>query len=158
MIDCVYISNLRVFRNGVVERYKFNVRKNKGGWKIIKNNINNMGYYNVSMDGKNVLRHRLIAYCFMGLENIKSNIKHTDGVIDHKNHNQLDNRVDNLRIITQRQNMENAQRKGYSWNKSHNKWRARIQKDGKEIHIGYFENENDAREAYLNAKRTYHII
>ena len=154
MIECVYISNLRVFRNGVVERWYYGKY-----WKIIKNNNNNtIGYNQVSMDGKPVLRHRLIAYCFMGLENIKSNIKHTDGIIDHKNHNPLDNRVENLRIITQRQNMENAQRQGISFDKSRNKWRARIQKDDKEIYLGRFEKENDAKEAYLNAKRLYHII
>lgn len=151
MIDCVYYNDfIRCYRNGVVERLY------KTGWKILENKNNHIGYNEIRIKPDKVLRHRLIAYCFLGLKNIKSNLKHTDGVIDHKNHNRIDNRVDNLRIVSHRQNLENINCKGYYWSKG--KWQAKIRTNNKEIYLGRFENENDAREAYLNAKRLYHII
>ena len=39
-----------------------------------------------------------------------------------------------------------------------NKWKAQIRLDGKLKHLGYFVNEEDARNAYLNAKLIYHKI
>ena len=43
--------------------------------------------------------------------------------------------------------------RGVSWAKSANKWTARGFKDGKPIHLGYFENIEDAanaRQEFLN--------
>jgi len=37
---------------------------------------------------------------------------------------------------------------GISWHKARKKWRARIKRDGKEFHLGLFENEGEAAEAY----------
>jgi hypothetical protein len=75
-------------------------------------------------------------------------------VVDHINHNSLDNRRSNLRIVTNRQNMQNLENKGsskypgVSWYSPKNKWRASIHlKDGWK-HIGYFLNERDAAKAY----------
>ena len=153
MIDCVYYNDfIRCYRNGVVERFWRGLY-----WRIVKNtNNNNFGYNQIRID-KMIFRHRIIAFCFLGLENIKCK-KNMTNQIDHKNHNTLDNRVDNLRIVNNTQNQWNNERKGITFDKSRNKWRARINVNNKEIHLGRFENENDAREAYLNAKRTYHII
>ena len=43
--------------------------------------------------------------------------------------------------------------KGYSWNNQKNKWGARIKINQKIIHLGFFDNEEDAHNAYLVAKR-----
>ena len=79
--------------------------------------------------------------------------------IDHINHTRDDNSIENLRVVTNQQNHFNRSGvKGYSWNKSHNKWKARIVIDGKEEHIGYFDKEEDAAAAYLEAKARLHIM
>jgi hypothetical protein len=79
--------------------------------------------------------------------------------IDHINGVRNDNRICNLRSVSNQQNQWNRNTaKGYSWDKSRNKWRARIGLNGKTITIGRFNNEEDARAAYLEAKEKYHII
>lgn len=78
--------------------------------------------------------------------------------VDHINHNTLDNRKCNLRLVTDQENQFNKICKGYTWNKREQKWRAYIKTNGKEKHLGYFFNENDAKNAYLKAKEEYHII
>lgn len=46
--------------------------------------------------------------------------------------------------------------KGYSWKKCAGKWVANIGVDYKTIHLGSFTEEEDAKQAYLEAKRNYH--
>jgi len=77
-------------------------------------------------------------------------------VVDHINNNPLDNRVDNLQIITQRENLSKDKNNKYSdytgvsWNKTSKKWVAKIYCNGKNHHLGYFKNELDAKVAYEN--------
>ena len=79
-------------------------------------------------------------------------------LIDHINNNSLDNRIENLRILTNQQNQWNTNAKGYCLSKRSNKWRAKIQVNGKTKYLGLFTEEADARNAYLEAKEKYHII
>jgi hypothetical protein len=77
--------------------------------------------------------------------------------IDHINNNRLDNRKCNLRIVTMQQNMWNKPKtKGYF--KSRKKWTARITANGEHIHLGTFNTEEEARNAYIKAKEIYHKI
>jgi len=78
-------------------------------------------------------------------------------VIDHINHNGLDNRKANLRFATTQQNTWNkrkqkgnysSQYKGVHWVKSENKWRAVITCNSKVIYIGRFDDEKAAARAY----------
>ena len=79
--------------------------------------------------------------------------------IDHINGIKIDNRICNLRSVTHQQNMCNRQNaKGYYFNNNKRKFRSQIQIDCKTIHLGYFNTEEEARNAYLNAKKIYHII
>lgn len=79
--------------------------------------------------------------------------------IDHINGNKKDNRIENLRQVTQQQNNFNFKEvKGYSWSKNNKKWQARIKLNKNTIHLGYFDKEEDARDAYLAAKNIYHVI
>jgi hypothetical protein len=66
--------------------------------------------------------------------------------------------LENLRLVNNQQNQFNTTALGYCWNKQMNKWKAQIRLDGKLKHLGYFVNEEDARNAYLNAKLIYHKI
>ena len=79
--------------------------------------------------------------------------------IDHINHTRDDNTRDNLRIATYQQNNFNRSNvKGYSWYTQKNKWKASIKLNRKTIHLGYYNKEEDARAAYLEAKERIHII
>ena len=80
-------------------------------------------------------------------------------VVDHHNHNTLDNRRKNLRVCTWSQNAANGRKrlhsssrfKGVSWYKRFQKWRASICKDGRDHHLGCFADESDAARAYNGA-------
>jgi len=154
MMDCIYYNDkIRCFRNGVVER-KFK----KKGWCIVENTANNGGYNQVINNGKKIKRHRLIAYCFLGLNELFGK-RNNDNCIDHKNGNKLDNRVENLRITTQQGNQHNRQTaKGYCWNNQAKKYQASIGLNGKPIYLGLYDTEEEARQAYLEAKPIYHKL
>lgn len=79
--------------------------------------------------------------------------------VDHVNHNGLDNRLENLRIVTRAQNMMNrrsihgvSQFKGVSWHEKAKKWRANIRL-GRQQHLGFFSSEIEAALAYNKAAR-----
>jgi hypothetical protein len=79
--------------------------------------------------------------------------------VDHINGNKLDNRRENLRIVTNQQNQWNQTRaKGYYWNAERNKWQVTIVVNKKNIFLGRFDTEEQARQAYLNAKQELHKI
>lgn len=78
---------------------------------------------------------------------------------DHINHNTLDNRERNLRIVTSQQNTFNRKNiKGYTWNKIRRKYQARISMCGRSLSLGYFDTAKEAHNAYLKAKEKYHKI
>ena len=84
-------------------------------------------------------------------------------VIDHKNRNPLDNRLDNLRHCTVQQNSMNRSIQcnntsgvtGVYWSKTYNKWIATIKINGKRKHLGYFKEKEDAIEARRQAEIVY---
>ena len=79
--------------------------------------------------------------------------------IDHINGDKTDNRLENLRSVTHQQNMWNVKNAlGYSFHKKIQKYMAYIVVDRKMKHLGYFNDKNLAREAYLNAKKQLHKI
>ena len=87
-------------------------------------------------------------------------------VVDHINHNGLDNRKANTRPATRAQNNYNklivkgknssSKYKGVAWNKDKNKWRARLYFNGKLIFLGYFKDEIKAAKAYDEAAKKYY--
>ena len=123
-----------------------------GNWRFIENNANHTGYNRVLCCNKNVYRHRVIAYAYLNLD-----IDDATKQIDHINGDRICNHVDNLRIVTHQENHHNQTKaKGYTFNKQKNKWQAQIRLNNKRIYIGYFETEEEARQAYLEAKLKYH--
>ena len=77
--------------------------------------------------------------------------------VDHINGIRDDNRLCNLRLVTQRENDQNRRKaRGYSWNKGCSKWEAYIRVDGVLRYLGLFTTEAAARAAYLKAKARYH--
>ena len=69
-----------------------------------------------------------------------------------------DNRICNLRPVTNQQNAFNVNAKGYTWDKFTNKWRSQIMLNGKNICLGRYKIEEDARQAYIFGKEKYHIL
>lgn len=86
-------------------------------------------------------------------------------VVDHINHDTLDNRKCNLRICTQSENSMNrkgAKRnsksgiRGVSWDKNRNKWHVMIGANKKMMHVGYFNEVDAAADAAKLAILKYH--
>lgn len=80
-------------------------------------------------------------------------------VIDHANCDKLDNRRENLRLVSRSTNCRNKRKAessptlaGVSYHKQSNKWRSRLKLQGKEISLGYFHTAEEAHNAY-KAKR-----
>ena len=123
--------------------------------KILKLCITDDGYNKVNLYNNKLPKtfrvHQLVAMAFLG---------HTpDGmelVVDHINDNKLDNRVENLQIVTQRENAFKTQGnysskyKGVNFDKELNKFRAQIYIDGKLRHLGFYKCELQAALAYQN--------
>lgn len=77
---------------------------------------------------------------------------------DHIDNDPLNNCASNLRTVTNQQNQFNTSKcKGYSCMAS-GKFRAQIQLNNKYIHIGMYDNREDARAAYLAVKAILHVI
>ena len=76
--------------------------------------------------------------------------------LDHENRNKKDNRISNLRILTRSEQQHNREAKGYYFYKRTGKYMSRIQVENKTIFLGYYETEEEARQAYLQAKEKYH--
>ena len=113
-------------------------------------------FYKIKINNKTYILSRVVYKAYNNDWNITDNSK--NNFIDHINKNSLDNRIENLRILTNQQNQWNTNAKGYHWDKKNNKWRARIKINGKTKHLGRFTEEEDARQAYLNAKELYHKL
>lgn len=78
--------------------------------------------------------------------------------IDHINQNKSDNRIINLRSVTNQQNSFNTKAKGYYWNKRDKKWITQIYLNNKPIFRAYYNTEEEAKQSYLQAKKEYHKI
>ncbi|MBQ0917482.1 HNH endonuclease [Hydrogenophaga aromaticivorans] len=85
--------------------------------------------------------------------------------VDHINQNKLDNRIENLRLVTCKQNNEN--RFGPQANNSiglrgvckasmSSGYRAQIKHNKKKIHLGTFETAEEAHAAYRKAAAALH--
>ena len=131
-------------------------------WRLKKFSNNGKGYLQTGFcfeknKQTNIKKHRLVFYAYNpDFEIFRRST--TENMIDHVDKNKSNNRIENLRIVTNQQNTFNQKAKGYTWNIHAKKWMARIHLDGKSKYLGCFETEEEAREAYLNAKEIYHLF
>jgi hypothetical protein len=110
----------------------------------------------------NVASHTCYAYAHIGKEGRWSmprlllGIEDSKVLVDHIDHNGLNNRRSNLRVCTHAENGRNKKKsinrsseyKGVSRAVIHKKWTAAIKFNDKTKHIGCFELEIDAAKAY----------
>jgi hypothetical protein len=137
---------------GLFKRIKTSGTK-KSGDKV---GFENGRYLQISICGKQIRGHQLAWFLTYGY--MPTNI-------DHINGNGLDNRLCNLREVTQQQNNHNQRKPprhnttgflGVSYYKAGKKFSAHINLDGKKKHLGYFDDAEKAHQAYLTVKRSIH--
>ena len=127
--------------------------------KLIKGRISKgYKYTNVSINnvGRNLLFSQLVAMAFLGHEPNGHTL-----VIDHIDGDKSDNRLENLRIVTQRENVSTCFRSnkesftsnyaGVSWDVNTSKWKANIHNEGVNVRLGSFDDEINASSAYEDA-------
>jgi hypothetical protein len=123
----------------------------KGEWIERQSKPDTYGYIHISIGKKHYFAHRLIMLAFVG---------ESDQQVDHINRIKTDNRFENLRYCTRSENQLNRESvdkaKGYYWHKDRNKWEARIRINNKQKYLGRFDKEEDAHQAYLDARLKYH--
>lgn len=106
-----------------------------------------MGYARFRPDGEKglMLVHRVIMNAPKGTD------------VDHINHDKRDNRRANLRVCSRAQNFGNRHLdpnqntsgyKGVGWEKRRNCWRVYISIQNKYVHLGYFQDKEEAARAY----------
>lgn len=114
--------------------------------------MDNRGYLRAKIDGQSIGLHQYLMNCSKG------------EIVDHKiTENKWDNRKANLRVGTQQKNCMNRKISscnssgvtGVSFDKSKNKWVARIGIDYKKINLGAFDNKDDAIKVRKEAEEKY---
>ena len=116
---------------------------------------NGDGYLRIRLHNRLFLAHRLAWLYHFG--------EWPEDQIDHINRNRSDNRIYNLREVTNKQNQQNAGKRsdnksghpGVSWYKPYSKWRAQIMHNQKQIHLGYFSILEEAIAARKAAEKLY---
>ena len=104
---------------------------------------NGNGYRQISLDGTVYLSHRLAWFiCF----------NEWPTIVDHINRDRSDNRLDNLREVSQSINIHNSSNKpsktGFrNARKVGNKYQSEIKVNGKSIHLGMFNTPEEASNA-----------
>jgi len=140
---------LQVYTTGEIFRY---YKSNGGFYREIYNVNNHIGYNQFQLNKKKYYRHRIIAYCYLGL-----NIDNGEIFIDHIDHDTLNNNVENLRLVSNQQNQFNRSNvKGYYYSKRYKKYVGEIRVNRKKKFLGYYATTEEAHNAYLEAKEKYH--
>jgi hypothetical protein len=119
--------------------------------------LGNHGYLVTYFDGKLELVHRIIFALHYGYFPKKPNL------VDHKDGNRLNNKIENLRESTYSQNLCNkvtynntSSFKGVYWNELNKNWRVRISVNKKAYNIGSFGDFEEAKIACIDARKKLH--
>ena len=136
------VSNL-----GNVKSLKFNKER------VLKPSKDSKGYLsiNLSLNGVFKMRniHQLVAESFLNHKRCGHKL-----VVNHLDFNKTNNNLNNLELVTARENCNKKHLKssskytGVYWNKNANKWNSRITLNGKLKHLGLFTDELEASKSY----------
>jgi hypothetical protein len=117
--------------------------------------LSSNGYMQTTFLGTRFKVHRLVFMYHYG---------YLPPVVDHKDGNPLNNKIENLRACTKLQNSYNKRLyssnrsgiTGVSWNCRDKRWMARCSVGGKKYHLGYFGNVEDAKKVVEEFKLKHH--
>ena len=141
----------------IAERFEY-----KEGYLYKKNNGNKCtstdanGYVRVCWDRGSLGRIRVFAHrliYFMHYGDIPEGM-----YVDHIDMDCSNNFISNLRLVTKSGNAQNQRTKGYWLDKRSGKYRAQIKLNGKSKCLGLHTTAQEARSAYLRAKKELHPI
>ena len=115
---------------------------------MISGHVDDKGYRRLRVKGKRYYVHRVIWEMHYG--EIPEGME-----IDHINHNRLDNRIENLRLVTKEENQRNKSKynnnksgyPGIDWIELKKSWRVRINTGGHYRTIGLFNEIGEAVKA-----------
>ena len=121
----------------------------------VAGSLDGHGYLQIRVLSRKYLAHRLAWLYIHG--------SWPKDQLDHTNRIRTDNRIANLREVTNKQNMQNAGKQsnntsghpGVCWYKRDSKWRAQIAHNQKHIHLGCFATIEDAISARKAAEKLY---
>jgi hypothetical protein len=132
----------------------YNSRAMKG---LEAGTVQNNGYRSVIIKGRDFLAHRIIYYLHYGVWPGDFQVDHIDG-------DKLNNKPENLRLVTNKQNNRSYKKarkgvtskyRGVYWDKSINKYRATIYHNNKVIYLGLYTCEKEAALTYNIAADRY---
>jgi hypothetical protein len=151
-IECEFGSRTKAFKDGTKFYVDYDDFINHVMGNSFKMSAKGYVVYSSRKDG---LHHKYLYRIIMDCPQ--------DMVIDHIDHNKLNNCRSNLRIVTRHQNnMNQGKRKnnksgviGVHWDKKREKWKAEIKLNNKLIHLGYFDNLEEASQVRKEAEIKY---
>tara|TARA_R110000796_G_C14254252_1_gene399027 strand:- start:2 stop:469 length:468 start_codon:yes stop_codon:yes gene_type:complete len=121
-------------------------RGQRGKINTVAGHLGPYGYVLVGFDNKLYRAHRII-YALAYAQSPLKDIDHIDG--DRSN-----NRLINLREVSRSVNLQNNKSRGTAVFRD--RWQAGIRVNSKRKHLGHFDTEEEAHQAYLAAKKIYH--
>ena len=124
--------------------------KIRRGRKAAGSNVGTVNNYGYLVCMKEVyLVHRIAWYMHTGTDPKEMIVDHIDG-------NRVNNRIDNLRLATHSENMQNANRRGIHWSDRDQRWCSSVQVGGKRVYVGAYVCPLLARVAYEDKKKELH--
>lgn len=139
---------------GRIKSFSFNKTK------ILKGGFGRGGYlifvFCVKEKRKTVKAHQLVPICFLNHKPDKTQ----KIVVDHINNIKTDNRLENLQLTDNRHNSSKDRKSktnvvGVYFIQKRNVFASCIEINKKQIHLGTFDNLEDAKSAYLTALKNY---
>jgi hypothetical protein len=159
-------TNVKVTRCG-------KIRKVKVDWMIYEIKLGEINFDNLKLDSSGYKRvgikvkdcgtkskrlHQLMAAAFLGYQFNGNKL-----VVDHIDSNKLNNHIDNLRIVTQRENVtkettaKSGLPTGVCRRKNSKKYQSHIIIDKKCVYLGLFETIEEASNAYQTKLKSLSI-
>ena len=149
-IDVEELKKFFRLKDEKLERLDTHYKKG-GKWVVVKNKGSGDGYCRVRLNSSMVFYHTIVWILTTG-EDIPEGIQ-----IDHINGNKTDNRFENLRLVTDRENRQNMKvhRKGKlvgcSFHKRDGTYIAQVRIGNKQVYLGGYETEQEAHNIYASA-------